>query len=394
MSDTPDFKAKIAEVADLEEKKKTIQARRLIIDDARTAAQVDTIKRNREELDIAKGISFGALNQESIDKLRKANTEYIVAARNSMTFMNEAFKNVIPFFQKNLILIGGKTGEGKSTTVANIAYTTMKQINPLTGKNRRVLVLTNEEKAEDVYNRVTCLIHDWAYTNHDKFTDEQVKAFDDYLPKLASGGRLTVVDNEYQGANGLTTTVEGICQVFENLIRDKEYYDVILIDYYQNIKHSKIDPSLDEFKVQAKLAAMLDIYKNLYPAPIVLMSQVNPPDEKNTPFQYRIKGRKIIMDVATCVIEMVADRESYRTEWSIHKSRFNESVGKGFFTGFSKGRFVPYDSKFISMVAQMKEARMYAKAGVVTKEDRSNGAKMNELMGVTKERTDVGTEED
>jgi predicted ATP-dependent serine protease len=376
-----EFKAAMAALAKEEEKKRQIQARRLIIDDAKTAAQVDMIQRNQEEMEIVRNLSFGPLSDNQIGKLRKANTEYIEAARHSMTFMNDAFKNVIPFFQKNLILIGGKTGEGKSTTVANIAFSTMKQVNPQTGKNRRVLVLTNEEKAEDVYNRVTCLIKGWAYTNHNLFTDEQIKTFDEYLPKLAADGRLSVYENEHEGITGLTTTVEGICQIFENLIKAKEFYDVIIIDYYQNIKHSKLDPSLDEFKVQAKLSAMLDIYKNVYPAPIVLMSQVNPPDEKNTPFQYRIKGRKIIMDVATCVLEMVADRESYRTEWSIHKSRFNESVGKGFFTGFDKGRYLPYDKEFISLVARMKEARMYNKIGVATKEDKAAGAKMNELMG-------------
>lgn len=377
-----DQRKKLEAVALEEERRRIVQQRKLVIDDMRTQSQVETIERNKKELEIASNINFDGLSEETIEQIVTANEEYIDAARVSMTFINDEFKGIIPFFQKNLIFIGGKTGEGKSTTVANIAYTTMQQESLATGKRRRVLVITNEEKSEDVYNRVTCLGRGWSYTNHDQFTDEQKQVFSQSIRAMAKTRALTVIDNDYQGAHGLTTSIEGICNIFDNMIRDKVYYDVILIDYYQNIKQSKKDTTLDEFKVQAKLAAVLDIYKNVYPAPIVLFGQVNPPDkEDKTPFQFRIKGRKTIMDVSTCVVEMIADRENYRTQWSIHKSRFNGSVGKGFWTGFSRGKFVPYDHTFIAEVARLKEQRMFNKAGVATKEDKENGVILKEKMG-------------
>lgn len=373
-------KKKIAEVAELEQKKREVSTRKLHIDDARTKAQFEELQQNQKDLELAKSVSYGKMSANSIVKIKADNTAYIKAARNSMSFINDEFKGVIPYFQKNLILIGGKTGEGKSTTVANIAFSTLKQINPQTGRTRRVLVITNEEKVEDVYNRVTCLIKGWSYTNHDKFTDEQIQAFGEGIDTLTQ--RMVVVDNDHGDANGSTTSLEGICVIFDNLIRDKDFFDVVIIDYYQNIKFSKDDPTMDEFKVQAKLAAKLDMYKNIYPAPIVLMCQVNPPTDEDdkTPFQYRIKGRKIIMDVSTCALELVADREKYMTKWLIHKSRFNESVGQGISTGFLRGRYVPYDNAFIIQVSKMKEERMYGKAGVVTKEDKEAGAKMKEKM--------------
>lgn len=372
-----------------EEKKRVVAKRKLEIDDMVTQSRIESIHKNKQELAIAESINFDGLSDSAIDKLVEANEGYIDAARLSMTFINEEFKGIIPFFQKNLIFIGGKTGEGKSTTVANIAFTTMSQINPVTGKKRRVLVITNEEKSEDVYNRVTSLGRGWAYTNHDQFSDEQKDVFSRSIRAMAKSKLLTVIDNDHEGAHGLTTSIEGICNIFDNLIRDKVFYDVILIDYYQNIKYSKKDVTLDEFKVQAKLAAVLDIYKNVYPAPIVLLGQVNPPDKDDkTPFQFRIKGRKTIMDVSTCVIEMVADREHYKTQWIIHKSRFNGSVGKGISTGFSRGMYVPYSTAFITQVAALKEQRLMAKAGVHTApptlEDKKNGQQLKELMNKEK----------
>lgn len=369
MNDNQDYQKKIAEVAMLEDKRQEVQKRKLMLDDARTKLQYEELQKNTQELESAKKTSFAGMSNEAIEKIVLANTEYIKAAKNAMSFINSSFDGVIPFFRKNLILIGAKTGDGKSTAVANIVRSTLKQINPVSNRPRRVLVLTNEEKTEDVYNRVTCLANDWSYTNHDKFTDTQVKAFDAGIRSLSK--YLTVIDNNHENGNGHTTSIEGVCNIFDNLIRDNEFYDVVLIDYYQNIKYSKSDPSMDEFKVQARLAAALDIYKNVYPAPIVLMCQVNPPDaDDKIPFQFRIKGRKIIMDVATCALEIVADRENYRSQWTIHKSRFNESVGQGISIGFQRGRYVPYTPEFQLDVLKMKEARMMKKAGVVVKDEK------------------------
>lgn len=363
MSDIADKTIKrLAEEAELDKKKKELQSKELLIRDRKASIELERIAQVEKELEIAKNTNFNEMSLEQIEQLRKDNAEYMESARNCMEFINESFRGAIPYFRKNVILIGGKTGEGKSTAVANIVLETMKQKNPSTNKPRRVLVITNEEKSEDVYNRVTCLIKGWHYTNHDQFTEEQKVTFDEYIKMLSSNGRLTVVDDSYNGAFGLTTTIEGIETIFDNLIRDEIYYDAVIIDYYQNVKFSKKNPYLDEYEVQAKLARSLDRYKNVYPAPIVVMAQVNPPDkEKKTPFQYRIQGRKVIMTTSTVAIEMVADRENLRTEWVIHKSRFNEAVGKAFYTGYFKGKFVNYDIDFIKKVAKLKEEREYKK---------------------------------
>lgn len=381
MSDQKDPKQEFQERLAIEKRRQEVQDKKLVIEERRTKLEMERIAKAEHDLEIAKNTSFGALSPEEIERLRQVNRDYFEAAKTQMTFVCDTFTGIIPYFRKNVILIGAKTGEGKSTTVANVAFETVKQRCP-DGSRRRVLVITNEEKAEDVYNRVTCLAKGWAYTNHDKFTPEQIETLDEWMVKLTASGTMTVIDNDFKGGIGMSTSIEGLCTIFDNLIREQEFYDVVLIDYYQNFKYSKNNIHLNEYEVQAQVANALDKYKNIYPAPIVIMSQVNPPDEAGTPFQYRIKGRKIIMDIATCVVEMVAERDHFRTQWTIHKSRFNESVGNSFHTGFQRGRYVPYTKEFVTEVARLKEARMMRNAGVNVPmpEDLAAGKALKEKM--------------
>lgn len=377
-----DIDKKLEELAAQETKKRDVASKKLIIEERRVNNEMEKLVKNDKELAIAQASNFGSLSKEQIEKIQVDSYEYIHAARNCMRFINKDFDGIIPYFRKNLILVGGKTGEGKSTTVSNIAASTLRQINPDTGERCKVLVITNEEKVEDVYNRITCYAKGWSYTNHDRFTDEQIKTFNDYIPVLAKDGWLTVIDDSHGSTaempmSGVTTSLEGIKAIFDNLIANKQYFSAICIDYYQNVKTSKKNPSMNEWEVQAQLAALLDQYKNIYPAPIVLMAQVAPPNEENTvPFKYRIEGRKSILNVCTACIEMVADRENLRTEWLIHKSRFNESVGSSFKTGYDKGRFVEYTPEFQTNVIKIKERQQAAEQdktiGIKPKKETEN----------------------
>lgn len=344
----------IEESALLEKKRKKVLEKELVVKDRRLDNELVRLAENDKDKEIAKNANYGALSDEAIKKLEKENIDYMLAAKSKMCFINDTFDGAIPFYRKNLILVGGVTGDGKSTTAANIIKTVFTQKKD-DGKRRRVLVLTNEEKQEDVYNRVICLIKGWSYVNHDKFTNEQINFFSESYKHLKH--YITVVDNSFGGGFGVTTTLEGICGVFDNLIANEEYYDVVILDYYQNVQESRNNPELTEYKVQAALARRLDQYKNLYPAPIVVLAQVRPVDESNTPFKIRIEGSKAISNVCTCSIELIPDKKLRKTSWFIHKSRFNEAVGEEFKTGFDKGSHVKYDDAFIDTVAKMQAAR-------------------------------------
>lgn len=353
-----DFTEKIKEEERFENLKHETSKKRALIESKRVDSQLEKLQQDERDMELSKNANYDALTPEQLAEIQKNNDEYIESAKSPMYFIADVFEGVVPFFRKNLIFIGAKTGEGKSTAVANIVYNVQKSINPLTGKRRRSFVLTNEEKSEDVYNRVTSLQMGWTYTNHSKFTAEQARTFTRAIPVWAKDGVITVADNTYSGGHGVTTSLEGIAAVFDNLIAKKIYYDVIIIDYYQNIIYSQKDQFMSENEVQARLARMLDKYKNIYPAPIVLMGQMNPPDaQDSTPWQQRIKGRKIIADSATFVCEMAANFEDKATEWKVWKSRFTESIGRTYKTGWENGKYVNYTEEFAKKVEASKQER-------------------------------------
>lgn len=379
MSDKPkqdndDFMKQIGEKAELQTLRDETAAKRAVLDHKIVKARLENLEQQEKELEIAKSASYGALSPEEIAKITTDNQEYLEAAKNPMSFICKTFDEIIPFFRKNVILVGAKTGEGKSTAVANIAFNAISTKHKVTGKTLRTLVITNEEKREDFYNRITSLVKGWHYTNHSKFTQEQIDEFNRMIPILAGGGRLTVIDNSHGGSHGVTTTIEGMETLFERLLADENKYDVIMIDYYQNIIGSKLNPSMDQYKVQERFAKSLDNFKNLYPAPIVVMAQMKSQSEKDqAPFQIRLMGSKSIMVPSTVAMEMVVDRKNLRTKWIIHKSRYTEGVGNEEFTGYDKGRFVEYTNAFAENVQKMayeKEARRIN--GTI---DKSNGIK-------------------
>lgn len=369
---------KIHKDLELDRRKKAVQEKDLTLKEHRVERDLNELIKNTSELAQAKGVSFGKMSEENINQLVFDNDEYMEAAKHPMTFINEEFKKIVPYFRKNLILIGGDTGDGKSTAVANVIWSTISRKNPATGKSGRVLVLSNEEKPEDFYNRVTCLIKGWKYTNHDQFNDEQRRTFRDNIPFLAKDGRLTIIGDVYENIPGWTTSIEGIETIFNNLIQNNDIYDAVVIDYYQNVTHSKMDPKLDEFMCQRRLSNFLDQMKLRYPGPIVLMAQMKRllDEDDTTPFNVRLKGSKLICDKATFICEVIPERKLLRSKWKVHKSRFTEAVGESIYTGYDRGKFVPYSIEFQKNVAKIVEKNLEKdkaeELGIVNEEGESD----------------------
>jgi hypothetical protein len=295
----------------------------------------DDLKEREDLVEKSNAINIDGMSVEKLEEARDESRRYLEHAKQSKMFINNDFKSKVPYFGKNIVFIGAKTGQGKSTTAANLAYHDLIQ-------GGHPLLITNEEVTGDVYNRVTCLIKGWNYVEHDMITEEQAKIFDDMMPKLAQ--RMTVIDDSYCMEYGSTSTLEGIQTICEKLLASPTVYTSIIIDYYQNIETSLKQPYLDVYKVQEKLVLYLDKFKNKYMAPIVMLGQLK--EGKDLPFKEAIEGRKIILNKATCAIEMIADRDNWRTIWKIHKSRFTSAIGKEVYTGFERGKYVPYTADF------------------------------------------------
>lgn len=300
--------------------------------------QIKAIEESEELLEAAKNVRLDIVDDSYYENLVKENTDYFEMAQNCAYFINEDFGDTVPYFSRNLIFIGAESGQGKSTIAGNLAYHTILQ-------NKNVLILTNEEIDSDVYNRVTCLCKGWGYTNHKKFSKEQIDYFNSMYKNL--GQRLTVVSDKYNGKSGTTTTLEGIQSILDSLLTTSKKYDVIIIDYFQNISTSLVDRSSPEWKVLDKLSSYLDNYRKLYNAPIILLGQLKPSNaDEPAPFKERIERCKGIYNKATCCLEVRADVENSRTEFHCHKSRFTQGIGKKIHAGFDKGKYVPFDAAF------------------------------------------------
>jgi hypothetical protein len=191
-----------------------------------------------------------------------------------------------------------------------------------------------------------------------KFTKEQRDTFTRAIPLLTKDGRLTVIDDDYGGVPGMTTTVEGFESIFDNLIRNKVEYDLVIIDYIQNFDESKIEPNLESWQVLTKVAKLLNYYKNIYSAPIVVFSQLKSDSEENPKsFKERIEGRKSLFNVATMAMEIRAVHADFKTNWIIWKNRFNKGIGQTLKTAFQKGMYIEYTNEFAENVERIKKNR-------------------------------------
>ena len=160
-ADLEKFQADIARSEQAAKAKREVDEMAQALREHKVSYDYSLLEQTKREMEDAKKIDYGTLSNLAIERMIRDNEDYMEAAKQAMTFITKSFKGVVPYFRKNLILVGGDTGDGKSTTVANIITTTITQENPATGKMGRCLVLTNEEAPEDFYNRITCHINNW-----------------------------------------------------------------------------------------------------------------------------------------------------------------------------------------------------------------------------------------
>jgi replicative DNA helicase len=328
------------------EESQEIRRKKYEIDKTRIESNHTEMIRRKTEMEVNNNIDLSSMSSQRLTKIIKETREYLEHARNSKCFINDDFQGKVPFFGRNLVLVAARTGHGKTTIGKNIAYHTLVQ-------NGRVLYITNEENSGDVYNGVACLCKGWPYTEHNSFTNEQLEEFDKMAPILAK--RMVVIDDNYNGGYGQTTSLEGIKAILLKLHETDVKYDVIIIDYYQNISHSNERPDLKDWQVQEDIAKFLDTFKNTYLAPIIALAQLK--EGKDLPFKEAIEGRKLILNVSTCALEVKAEREFKRTSFCVHKTRFTSAIGETIHVGFNKGMYVNYTPAFRNEAELEKERK-------------------------------------
>lgn len=336
------------------------------IDEYNINARYDSIVRAKRQASVLEDINLDVDAEDYKRVIIQRNTEYLENAREGGVFLDDTFRGYVPYFPKNLILIGAKSGNGKSTIAANLAYNAIRN-------GQRALIITNEEAEEDFYNRIICLLKGWHYTDHENFTDDQLKTFNMGIAALSQ--KMMVISDVWQGREGTTTTLEGLTGVFNAVKRSKQTYDVIILDYYQGLSQSLLNPGMADWQVQQEMATYLNGFVKTYPhGPVIVLSQLKEGDET---FKNRVEGRKSIYNRASCAVEVKPNFDLRCTEFEFHKARHNQAVGKALRMGYNKGMFVPYNDDFKMKVMMDKQKRTTADALKDIKPGDLNGQKSN-----------------
>lgn len=364
-----------AKVADHNKKDKELKYHKIDMEYKRLQEQ-------REEMERLSKMDISKVSEDYFDKMDQEQDRMIQSLHGRMPFLTEEMTEWVPFSYPNLLLIGARTGDGKSTTAANIVHSLMNDKNPQTGLRRKVLVISNEEMAVNVMNRVICLHEGWNLNDMPNFSPDRLDLLKKRRRELGGADRLRVIDGDFPEFKDATTSYEGIKFILENAEArykaGEQPYDAIIIDYFQKISTSKERPSARPYDVLKMTTEFLDSFYKKYPAPIVVFSQIKPGQTTESgeeeSFENRIKECKNLFVTCTYALEVKTKKRLSASEFICHKHRFSsQELGLGLTLGWNKGKFVSYTEEFQAEVirrrSDMNDRELMAKAGVGAKRD-------------------------
>lgn len=310
-------------------------------------------KRRQEDL---KKLDFFNPSKVFLDNLQRSSKNQFDNAKKKLRILTEVpeLSDAIPFYAEEMVLLAASTGTGKTTACVNITHSLMMQ-------GKRPIVITNEESATSFINKLSALFINKRFAKIDKMDEATKNRFVELVPKIAS--RIGVVDADYAINNGLsipnlTNTIEGLETMVDKLIEEAKVsgniYDAVIIDYYQKFNSSSRDPRLDPYECQNVAANLIERLRINYPAPIVVLAQIDKASKEGLPFEKRIQGRKIICNFATVNIEMIVDKKSSTTKFDFHKGRNLDFPDGDIVCGWRAGKYVKYDKAFVDEVNARK----------------------------------------
>lgn len=325
-------------------KRKDLEVRQHKIEKEYSKIQVE--KNTKEEL---KKLSFFQTSDTYLATLSKASEQKFKNAEARMNFLGQVpeLSAILPFYGGELFLLGARTGAGKTTCSANVAYSLILQ-------NKKPVIILNEETADDYVNRVSALFLGTRYGNLEKIDPETRRKLNLMLPKVAS--KMVVIDADYAKQNGLnleriTNTVEGFEDILRRLLEEHQNtgqkFDAVIVDYYQRINISTSEPKATTWQVQERAAIAIESFRTKYPAPIVVFAQLHPDaKEDKKAFEDRMRGSRLINEFATCIMEIVTERKQSATRFVFHKGRNMDIPDEGIVCGWDSGKYVKYDEEF------------------------------------------------
>lgn len=228
-----------------------------------------------------------------------------------------------------LILIGGISGKGKSTLLANLLAGFVKA-NP----NKKAVVITNEESLSAIYDRIACILEEKSF--HRFYTGELKQSDLDQLAERVESlirTNVEVVDSKDYDM----TCMEDVQAVFQYAVESKA--GLAALDYYQTITHSKEHPEMEAFAVLKRMGGWLKTFVKNIPNPIITLVQLR----QGTPgegFKERVENDRQIFNHAHQCIEIQPNFETRETKARVVKSRYGADDINEVTLQYKDGRFV------------------------------------------------------
>ena len=285
------------------------------------------LKIQKQEMDkisrIENSLASEDLSNRAFDKNKMLKD--VEDRKNAVIFLTPKISEHFVAAPGSLIVIPSMTNNGKSTLTAHLAEAILS-------KGKKVLILSNEEKEEDVRARISCIRKRISFGDYKtgKCSVEEVQAILDDAEYLSQDAKLVVISPKNDLDAYKVTTVKGVMTTLE---KAKDKFDTVLLDYYTNVNMSEMGVK-DPWHVNNELATELNIFKDTAPFPIIVMAQCEGirsdkkiEDKGSIDFDshhpmYRWKGGKNILTYATDIIELIRDFENSRSYLFAHKVRF------------------------------------------------------------------------
>lgn len=259
---------------------------------------------------------------------------------NNETLRKRAVSSSLPFItseitdfklSQGLIIIAGKTGQGKSTTLANILAGFMETKAP----GDKALVITNEESTASVYNRIACVMLRCSFKGFYNGTIPEAQAeavsrvaYDlmDHIVVEEGNKQFDMTDSAHVKA-ALAYAAEG-------------EYKIALLDYIQTVTKDSEFPDKSAIEVSKELGFFLKDFGRKVAIPVIVFAQLHPTAEYPD-FAQRIQNDRTIANHSFVNIEIVPDFENQTTKAIIHKNRFGLiNQGQEYTFKFDGGRLV------------------------------------------------------
>lgn len=229
---------------------------------------------------------------------------------------------------QGLVIVGAESGRAKSTTAANVVAGFLEN------SPKTAYVLSNEEAADAVYERIACVVTKTSYLDMfrgklDAKSRAKVREclYDYVAPRVE-----VVIDGSFD-----MRVIEDVTAVLDTAAT--EDVGLVALDFFQNVKISRLEPTLEKFQILKKLGDYMAVYGRKQSVPVVVLAQLHE-TAVSKDMGPRIKNDKEFFEKGFLCIEAIPDFETLTTKFKIHKDRFFGHTGKEIVMDFVGGRYV------------------------------------------------------